>query len=385
VIGSDRDPRGRPTTVIHLITTLTQGGAEHVLSQIVPRPEDHPEERHIVVSLVPGGMFAEALTADGVEVRDLGMRPGRDLVRGVLRLSRMLRATGPHTVVSWLSHASLLDLLARPLGGAGRRARMVWMVRGSLDAMATMPRHTRLTLRFLVRRSKRPDLIVTNSIAGRDQYAGVGFRPRQWLHLPNPCDTRRFAPDLRSGAAMRDELGVDADALLVLFVGRNHPEKGFDLLLDALPRLAGHRAASAMVVVLVGEGTERAEPRAGTPCRVLALGARQDVAALLRAADALVLPSRSEGTPNAVLEAMASGVACVVTDVGDSAAVVGSTGIVIPVATVAAVAAGLEAVITMERAALRALGAAARERVVAHHGADDSRSRYRALWTEVAR
>ncbi|MGA1077407.1 MAG: hypothetical protein ACO3VG_00240, partial [Nitriliruptoraceae bacterium] len=79
-------PGPRPRTVVHLITTLTQGGAERVLSEVVPRPgelgEDGAAERHVVVSLAPGGMFADVLRERGVEVRDLGMRPGRDLVRG---------------------------------------------------------------------------------------------------------------------------------------------------------------------------------------------------------------------------------------------------------------------------------------------------------------
>ena len=63
--GAEHEALGRPTTVVHLITTLSQGGAERVLSQVVPRPAEHPGERHVVVSLVAGGMFCDELVATG--------------------------------------------------------------------------------------------------------------------------------------------------------------------------------------------------------------------------------------------------------------------------------------------------------------------------------
>jgi len=390
----DRPASALATTVVHLITTLTQGGAERVLSQVVPRPDEHPDERHVVITLVPGGMFADELTGAGVEVRDLGMRPGRDAVRGTLRLARLLRELDPVMVISWMYHASLLDLLARPLAGHARRARMVWMLRGSLSTVGAMPRHTRGVLRLLARRSSRPDLVVTNSLAGREQHAEFGLRPRRWLLLPNGCDTDRFAPVPDARAMVRRTLGIADDELAVLFVGRNHPDKGYDLLLEALPRLEEEPRRSVMI--LVGSGTQQdpdAEEQAGTEaetqaargCRVMHLGERQDVPDLMRASDALVLPSRSEGTPNAVIEAMATGLPCAVTDVGDSADVVGPTGIVIPTATVEAVAEGLGALLAMDDAQRRKLGLAARQRVADRYSLDTSRELYRALWNEPGR
>ena len=381
--GTSGRPSHRPVTVVHLITTLTQGGAERVLTQLVPRPADVTDERHVVISLVPGGMFADELAADGVEVRDLGMRPGRDPLRGTLRLARMLRELRPTMVVSWMYHASLIDLLARPFASRARRARMVWMVRGSLSARETMPRSSRMVLHVLARMSRRPEAIATNSVAGRRQHEEFGFHPRAWLHLPNACDSVRFSPDPDVRVSVRSALGVAADDLVILFVGRNHPEKGFDLLLDALRRF--DTAQRSTVVILVGHGTDEAERLDAASCRVLALGERTDVADLLRGADALVLPSRSEGTPNAVLEAMSTGVPCLVTDVGDSADVVGSEGIVIGEVTVEGIVAGLETLVAMGPDELRRRGTAARERASRRHDPDVARAQYRALWAEPDR
>jgi len=383
VTGADRDLRDRPKTVIHLITTLSQGGAERVLSQVVPRPGEHLDERHLVVSLVRGGMFADELTAAGVEVRDLGMRPGRDVVRGAVRLARLLRETRPDMVVSWMYHASLLDLLARPLAGAARRARMVWFLQASLESMASLRRHTRLTIRILARTSGRPEAVAINSVAGRSQHAHFGFRPARWVHLPNGCDTDHFAPDPEGRVEVRRQLGIEDDELVIIFVGRNHPEKGFDLLLDALPLLEdiGRRA----VLLLVGAGTQHAAVRTGAGLRVIALGERNDVADLLRCADALVLPSRTEGTPNAVIEAMSTALPCVVTDVGDSADVVGDTGIIVAKPTAEDLAAGIQQLAALSDEERSHQGAAARQRAVSRHELRTARSRYRHLWTEGTR
>ena len=374
------DPRVHPNTVVHLITTLSQGGAERVLSRMVPRPHEDPAERHVVISLIPGGMFAEELRDADVELRDLGMRPGRDVLRGTFRLAGMLRELRPAVVISWLYHASLLDLLARPLSGRARRARMVWSLRGSLQSMSLMRVHTRWTVRFLARRSARPEAIAINSTAGRQQHIDIGFRPNRWVHITNGCDTDRFSPDPSMRQQVRQQLGVADEALLVAFVGRDHPMKGLDLLLDALPHLSD--AEHRLVVLLVGSGTQDVVVTAAQP-RVIALGERTDVADLLRGADALVLPSRSEGTPNAVIEAMASAIPCVVTAVGDAAEVVGETGIVVPGPTVEGLVAGLQQLLSMSGEERRRRGAAARERAVARFALDGARSQYRGLWAPV--
>jgi glycosyltransferase involved in cell wall biosynthesis len=374
-----------PVTVVHLITTLTQGGAERVLSQMVPRPCDVPHdaagvprERHVVVSLVDGGMFADELVTAGVEVRGLGMRPGRDVVRGAVRLATLLRELRPALVVSWMYHACLLDLLARPLAGRARRARMVWMLRSALEAPETLSRGTRVVISLLARFSRVPDEIVTNSVAGRLQHAAHGYRPRRWSYLPNGCDTRRFRPDATDRAAVRDELEVSDAEILLLYVGRAHPEKGLGVLLDALPSVP---TPPALVVALIGEGTEGMTHAVGST-RVIGMGGREDVDRLIRGADLFVMPSRSEGTSNAVIEAMASEVPCVVTDVGDSADLVADTGIVVLPGSPSSLAVGVAELIAAGPTERSVRGHAARQRILSRHALDVARVAYATLWTE---
>jgi len=364
-------------TIVHLITTLTQGGSERVLSQVVPSPDEHPGERHVVVSLAPGGMFADALRERGVEVRDLDMRPGSGLLGGVRRLAALLVELEADVVIAWLYHAALLATLARPLTRPiGRRPRLVWNLRGSLESTQGVPRSTRAIIRLLARLARRPDAIAINSEAGRRTHMAAGFRPRAWVVVQNGVDTDVFRPDATDRAAVRADLGLSDEHVLVMSVARNHPEKGLDLLGAAALRTT--MVEPTVRFVVIGSGTETFDA-AGHEVLTL-LGERRDVARLLRGSDLLVLSSRTEGLPNAVLEAMATGVPCVVTDVGACREVVGATGMVVASGDVDGL---VEAIVELARAGAqqrRELGSAARQRVIEHFGWEESRAVYRSLW-----
>ncbi len=376
--GAEHETMSLRTTVVHLITTLSQGGAERVLSQAVPRPAEHPGERHVVVSLVAGGMFCDELVAAGVEVRDLGMRPGRDVVRGTLRLARMLRELRPDLVISWLYHASLLDMLARPFAAGAGRIRMVWFLRGSLHSTTGLPFHTRMAIRVLAAFSGQPDAIAINSRTGRSHHARAGYHPRRWIVLPNGCDTARFRADAEDRAAVRAELGIGADAIVAITVARVHPQKDHATLLAAAE--AARTTHPALELVLVGTGTQALARSDPDMLRVHGLGERTDIARLLRAADLVVSSSLTEGLPNALLEAMATGLVPVATDVGDCARVVGEAGHIVRPAESGDLAAAITRVAGMPSAQRAALGARARERVVRDFSIEVARDEYRALW-----
>jgi glycosyltransferase involved in cell wall biosynthesis len=367
------------TTVVHLITTLTQGGAERVLSETVPLPGEHADERHVVVSLVPGGMFADVLRERGVEVRDLGMRPGRDLLRGTFRLVQLLRDVRADVVIGWMYHACLLMLLAAPFA---RRARQrIWFLQGSLHSLAGLPWHTRLTVRVLAITSRWPDAIAINSLTGRAHHRKAGYRPRRWIILPNGCDTSIFRPDADDRRTVRAQLGIDPRARAVICVARDHPQKDLPTLVAALQQI--HGTHPDVELILAGTGTERLGSKDEVGPRIHGLGERRDVARLLRAADVLAISSLTEGLPNALLEGMASGLVPVTTDVGDCRAVVGETGSVVPSGSVDALSAALDEVLSWAPAELQRRGALAQERVIARYGIRSARKDYRALWTDL--
>jgi len=170
---------------------------------------------------------------------------------------------------------------------------------------------------------------------------------------------------------------------VIAFVGRNHPEKGLDVLMEALQHVPDQQPRLA--VMLVGSGTDTVEAVGLEGLDVLALGERADVPELLSAADMLVLPSRTEGTPNAVIEAMASGLPCVVADVGDSADVVGPTGLVVTPGSPQELADALSRMLRMTPAERAEWGEAARARIIERFSLRDARASYRALWSTATR
>ncbi len=173
---------------------------------------------------------------------------------------------------------------------------------------------------------------VSRPLAGELVRLGI---PSARVHVvPNGVDTSVFYP--RDRAAARRTLGVSNDARLVLFVGRLEPQKGLGELLDAFDRV--RRRVPEAMLVLIGDGVSEGEARARAatfPIGVAkALGPRphREVATWMGACDVLALPSWAEGTPNVVLEALASGRPAVATAVGGIPDVLADprAGIVVP-------------------------------------------------------
>jgi glycosyltransferase involved in cell wall biosynthesis len=307
-----------PRKVMHVITGLGTGGAETMLANlaIAGKAAARPP---IVVSLRSGGRTHERLVAAGVEVHQLGMRPGWRTVPGLWRLIRLIRAGRPEVVQSWMYHADLVSLVALWLSGRRRRTRLYWGIRCSDMDWSRYRWLSRVVMRLCARLSPHPDAIVVNSEAGRDCHSRLGYRPRHFVVVDNGLDLGGFASDASSRNAVRAELGLDAAAIVVGAVARVDPMKDYPTLLAALARLDG------IVCVGVGRGTRRLPPG------LLGLGERSDVPRLLNAFDIFVSSSAfGEGFSNAIMEAMAAGLPVVATDVGDARRIVGDAGIIVP-------------------------------------------------------
>jgi glycosyltransferase involved in cell wall biosynthesis len=162
--------------------------------------------------------------------------------------------------------------------------------------------------------------------------------------IPNGVDTGRFAPDPDARAAVRSEWGVGQNEVLVGMVARLDPMKDHRNFLKAAARLGSRRPGTRFVCI--GDGPPEYRQALVQEARDLCLearltwtGTRDDMPRVYNALDIAVSSSAyGEGTANTIIEAMATGVPCVVTEVGDSAAIVGSLGWVCPPSDSAALA-----------------------------------------------
>lgn len=162
------------------------------------------------------------------------------------------------------------------------------------------------------------------------------------------------------------------------------------MLLTAAARAMGNYRHAKLV--LVGTGVNRQNPTLvglvdalGLRDRVLLCGAREDIPAVYAAVDIAVSASRAESFPNSIAEAMASGLPCIATDVGDVRAIVGNAGIVVPPGDAAAFAAGLERMLMATPKERRAVGLAARERIRSNYTLSDMVDRYFTCFNKLIR
>lgn len=373
-----------PVTVCHAITSLATAGAQKMLLKVVTGL-DPRRFASAVVTLVDGPVGNE-LRAAGIPVLALAARKRPPSPAALPGLRRWLRARNPALIHGWLYHGNLLGSVCSAL--LPGRVPVLWNIRTTFGALETEKRLTMLLMRAGALWSRRTARIVYASTMGRRQHEAVGYDGDRGVVVPNGFDCTRFAPDPAARRVVRDELGVAPDALLIGCVARYHPVKNHQGLIDAAATVA--REIPAAHVVLVGPGVDPANAelgahiaRVGLGGRVHLLGERRDVPRLTAALDVAVLASRSESWPNVIGEAMACGVPCVVSDVGDSAAIVGGSGRVVAPGDTAGLAREMLALLRMPADERRRLGAAARSRIAGEFSLERVTDRYGRLYAEV--
>jgi glycosyltransferase involved in cell wall biosynthesis len=374
----------RSISVVHLITDLDVGGAEMMLARLL----DHADRIHVrnaVICLSGLGPVAEQIARAAVPVYALEMRSGRVDPTAFLRLVKYLRQLKPDVLQTWLYHSDLAGLAA---GFLTRVPNVVWNIRCAELDPADHPISLRIIIRCLAWLSRLPSTVISNSIAGKLAHEQLGYHPRKWLVIPNGVDTWLFQPSVAARGQLRRELRLGDDTLLVGVLARVHPMKDHTTFLKAAAATA--KARDDVHFVLAGRGV-REDPRLAGLVRDLELADRvhllgecSNPAQLLAALDVAVSSSYSEAFPNVVAEAMACGIPCVVTDAGDSPAIVGSAGVVVPRRDPSALAQGIMQLLNLDPGTRRRLGAAARERILQEYSIQQAALRYEALYTDLA-
>jgi glycosyltransferase involved in cell wall biosynthesis len=218
----------------------------------------------------------------------------------------------------------------------------------------------------------------------------VLFRsPDRFVVIPNGFDTRTFRPDVEARLALRQELRLNPDALLIGLAARFDPTKDHDNFLRAAAILA--HAFPNVGFVLCGANIDAHNvalvqqiASLGLTQRCYLLGRRPDMPGIHAAMDLATSSSLSEAFPLAIGEAMACGVPCVATDVGDSALIVGPTGRIVPPREPAALAAAWSGLLAAGPTARQRLGRDARRRIEDMFELGTITRRYEALYESIA-
>jgi glycosyltransferase involved in cell wall biosynthesis len=236
--------------------------------------------------------------------------------------------------------------------------------------------------------SGRPERILYNSRVSANQHEAIGYRADRRRVIPNGFDCKWFRPDAEARASVRDELGVGEKTPLIGLIGRYHPMKDHANFLTAASLLLKQVSAAHFLLAGVDIDTSNKElstkiSALGLQGRVHLLGERQDIPRLTAALDIASSSSFVEAFSNVIGEAMACGVPCVVTDVGDSAWIVGDTGRVVPPRDPLALCGAWRELLQMGQGPRAALGERARARIVRDFSLDQSVRLYEELYTEA--
>ena len=372
--------------MVHLITDLDVGGAERMLAKLVQQ-NDQQRFRLAVVCMMKPGKMADAIRAAGCNLISLDMKRGSMSPLALLRLTRFLRHERPDVLQTWLYHADLLGTLAGKLAGVPT---IIWNIRCSNMDFRQYGRSTRFVVNCLSRLARLPASVIVNSEAGREAHEQLGFHPTQWEVIHNGFDIHAFHPSSSARASLRRELGIPEDTPLIGMLARLDPMKDHGTFLNAAARLS--RDHPNVHFVLAGRGLQPSNPDLPSSARLPILtdrlhllGERDDSARILAALDVATLSSAfGEGCPNVIGEAMACGVPCVATAVGDAAILIGDTGKIVPPNDPDSLAAAWSNLLEKPSSERVALSAAARRRIEEHFSLDVVRERYMSFYERFA-
>ncbi len=373
--------------VVHIINGLATGGAERALYNLLHGGLAEHFNSH-TISLIDEGTMGPQFRALGVPVATLGMRGGRPSLSGLIKLRRVVREFQPEIIQGWMYHGNLAATLACTL--ALGRPVLAWNIRHSLYDLGHEKPMTRQVIRANRFFSSAPDALLYNSRLSREQHEDFGFVSRNGQLIPNGIDVQRFCFSSGVRKRVRSELGIPAEAQVVGHVARLHPMKDHPVFLRAAAGLAKRYPETHFLLSGRDVSSENKMLEQLVPTQVRdkfhLLGERGDVHELMSAMDIFCLSSAwGEGFPNVLGEAMATGVPCVATDVGDSAIIIGGNGVVVPPQDEKALATGIERLLTMPLEDRRTLGANARARIEANYTLGTIVKQYAALYQKLVR
>jgi glycosyltransferase involved in cell wall biosynthesis len=352
-----------------LVSSLNRGGAQRQLTLLVKEIDRTRFAITVITIYACGSLCHEIENLDGVQVYSLRGKGGWGIPASLWRLWRVLHKIQPEIVHGYLDVANVLALVF----GKAARAKVVWGVRASNVDYSQYGRRPAFYFRLAAWLSRFADLIVANSYAGKRHHAIEGYAAGNMIVIPNGFDTDRFRPDEAAGRQVRREWGVADHESLIGIVARLDPMKDHHTFLFAANRLAEIRPDVRFVCVGDGRDGYREELHAfakelGLDCRIIWTGEMADMPAVHNAFDiATSATAFGEGFSNAVGEAMACGIPCVVTDVGDSALLVGETGLVVAPGDPEALCEAWLTFLEMPAEQRKALGLAARVRITSEY------------------
>ena len=372
--------------VLHVITELRRGGAELSLLGLL-ESQDSAAFEHQVVAIGEDGPVGDQIRALGIKVAVLGVKAPFGGVRGIMRLRRMVSQWNPDVVQGWMYHGNLATRLA--LIGKAAPPPIVWNVRHSLSDIKREKWLTRRVIRAGARFSSGVSATIWNSAMSRTQHEAIGFHAQRHVVVHNGIDTDRVQSGVEARARTRSAWGISEKSRVVGSIARFHPMKGHRSLAEAVGQLSDR--GMDVYLALAGRGCEPGGPAESAICdvpsvmdKVRFLGELENPSNAYSGFDVFVTPSGwGESFPNALVEAMASGVPCVATRLGAVPEIIDDDGFIVPPDDPGALAPVIEQVLSLSEPQRQSMVGRGRDRVLREYCRKKCTEQYERMWSDL--
>jgi len=336
-----------------------------MLYKLLPRMRKDRFE-NIVFTLKEKGSLSRDFESQNIRVYNVGGMGGILRISALIRSLKIFRQINPDIIQGWLAHGNFVAQITSIL--LPYRLSTLWNIRYTALPKTETKRSILFIIKLLSILSFLPQKIVFNSKAGADDHIRIGYRSDKSCIIPNGFDTKLFSPSEKNRSCVRSELNISEEAVLIGLIGRFDPLKDHRCFLKAGAKLLSNKRE--ILFLLAGREVDWQNrhlkqfiEKLGISGKVFLLGERRDVHRITAALDIAACTSVAEGFPNVIGEAMSCGVPCVVTDVGDSAWLVGDSGIVVPPRNHEALCEAWLKLIELGSEKRRVLGEKARKRI----------------------
>lgn len=314
--------------IVHIIVDLDNGGAEMMLYKLLKYINKEKYECS-VISMLDEGIMGERIKKLGVPVYSLNMKKGIPSIQAVIRTLKLCK--DKDIIQTWMYHADLLGFIVSKILGK----KIIWGIHHSNLEKDKNKKSTLMIVKINSWLSKWTDNIISCSIVAKETHIKYGYSKKKINIIPNGFELEKFKYVKNSKEILEKEFPILKDKLIFSLVARYEILKDHKNCLEAM-KILKETYIKNFILLLCGTNINKnnlelmkliKENRMGD--NVLLLDRRDDIPLIMSATDIYISSSSGEGFPNVIGEAMSCETPCVVTNVGDSAYIVGNTGKVV--------------------------------------------------------
>lgn len=360
-------------TMVHVITNFAGvGGAEMMLSRLIQATEQ--QYQHVIIALMKTSAVYQS-TLDRCQTHYALGWNGLNTFGTIQKLRALLKQLTPQTVQCWMYHANVLTSLS--VIGLKQKPKVIWGIHHSLASPKDESISTKLALVLSKLLSAQPQAIIYCAHSSMQQHQSFGFHNPNSHVIANGVYLDKFQPN--------PELH---DPIVIGFAGRYHPAKGYPYLFETMAKLKDQ----PVVFRIAGGGASLNNPEVKAlfeqyqldQNKVELLDQVSDMPAFYQSIDAFLMTSITEGFPNVLVEALASGLPCISTDVGDASYIVQELGNIVPPRDSDALAQAILKYLQLSADEKFALKQATWQRIEQHFSIETVSQQYMQVWSQQA-